>query len=115
MLDLEEPEARGAEDPPTLVPEGPSAGPSPPLVGHSGRSSDEDSSSSSSSLSYTGTPAVPADDVIYVANLRAKMLHIEAGDGVLACGRQFPRSFSVLREMRNDLAACRRCFSSDRD
>jgi len=78
-------------------------------------SDDEGSSSASSSLSSTGSPEVPADEVIYVSNVRAKMLYIEAGDGLLACGRPYPRSFSVLRAMPEGLTACRRCFKSEVD
>ena len=93
----------------------PPVSPGPVQSGDAGHIDCEDSSSSSSSVSSTDSPDKPADEVVYVANLRAKMLHIEAGDGVLACGRPYPRSFSALCEMPEGLTACRRCFKSGQD
>jgi len=72
----------------------------------------EESSSSSSSVSSTASPAKFVDEVVYVANTRAKVVHVEAGNGVLACGRPYPRSFAVSRDMPEGLIACRRCFKS---
>ena len=100
-------------DPPAF--HDPPIGPGPVQSEGAGHTDCEDSSSSSSSVSSTDSPDKPADEVVYVANLRAKVLHIETGDGVLACGRPYPRSFSVLCNMPEDLIACRRCFKSGQD
>ena len=68
------------------------------------------SSSSSSSVSSTSSPVELGIEVLYVLNLRGKIVHVESGDGILSCGRPYPRAFSIGREMPASAVACRRCF-----
>jgi hypothetical protein len=73
-------------------------------------SDDGASSSSSSSVSSTSSPVELGIEVLYVLNLRGKIVHVESGDGILSCGRPYPRAFSIGREMPASAVACRRCF-----
>jgi len=89
------------------VPSSSAAPPPPP-----GAPSEDDgtSSSSSSSVSSTASPTHFSVEVLYVVNKRAKIVHVESTDGLLTCGRPYPRAFAVSRNMPDGVVACRRCF-----
>ena len=71
---------------------------------------DGSSSSSSSSVSSTASPTHFAVEVLYVINKRAKIVHVESTDGLLTCGRPYPRAFAVSRDLPDGVVASRRCF-----